>query len=995
MENTKKINKLKSIFTKKEVFQNNHISTQHNSNELLNYYSSLAFYHPDIIIVFSREGDIVALDNEKITALIGETIIEMADLKKFIPHASYKNLTPAFTRALKGQPNKIEVEVKNTSKKSLYLLITFIPIKNADHIEGVYSIIMNVTEKVTLRHQLLLREKHLNHAQEIAEIGSWEYVIAEDRLYCSDYFYYIFGLDKTEYINIDIPFQLIHPHDYDVVNEAVREAITTGTAFSIHFRIIHGKNKSIRYLKVHAEVYFEDGKPAKIIGVTNDVSYQIQLENQLIEQNENYQYIFDNLTSGIWMRESAGGKFIFASKGLETILDIPVSKLYEDSNVWYKMIHPNYHQELKNSMRLITEGRSIQTIYRLISGNGKIKWLLEQVVPRINEQGHVTNIFGLVIDITHEMEIEEKLFYLSNHDSLTGLPNQRDLYERLDRLCFKKEEPFAIFYMDIDRFNLINDSLGYSVGDEALKAIARRFETLTPKDGYLARLGNNDFIMLVPNFETKKQVYHLAEKIIHATEAPFTVLDYEFHVSTSIGITFFPEEGLDKLLLLENAHTALLHAKKQGKNNYQLSSHLTDISSFKKYVLDRDMRKAINNEEFELYFQPQVDPTNGKICGAEALIRWNHKEWGLISPGEFIPLAEENHLINSITDWVIEKVCSFIQDWKEKGLTVHPISINIPPIRFIKKGLLEFVKQQVEIYDIAAHLLEFEITESTLLKNEINVLTTINGLKDLGVTIAIDDFGTGYSSLDSLRKFSPHTIKIDRTFIKNISEDNALEKGIISSTLYLGKTLGMKVVAEGVEEYEQLNFLKQNECDRIQGFIYSKPVRIATFEKMLETGFLKAEKRRKKVIIVERRKYFRFHLPYPIEGEMTIIEMNGNKVHVGSSPILIENISLGGIKLLSSLKLPVNSNMKFSFKFKVLNEIFETTGTIRWIEGDPLDVFSYGVSFELNRVTEDRLASVINKLSGYSKKNEKIPDTNFVYEEAHIFLKKKINGSMI
>ncbi|SOC25723.1 diguanylate cyclase/phosphodiesterase with PAS/PAC sensor(s) [Ureibacillus xyleni] len=986
MENTNKLNKLKSIFSKKEIFQPNQFSTQ---NDLLNYYASLAFYHPDIIIVFSRDGEMIAVDHAKIQMLIGKSIYELKDINGHISKTTYKTLKSAFTKTLKGQPEKFEIEVKHLDQHSLFLVITFIPIKNEGNVEGVYLIVSNVTEKVTLRKELLLREKHLNNAQKVAQIGSWEYQIKEDKLYCSDYFYHLYGLDKQEFMGINTPLELVHPDDYDFVKKTIEEAIRNGKNFYIHFRIYHGKNQSIRFLKVHAEVYFEDGKPVKIIGITRDVSYQTQLENQLIEQNDNYEYIFDNLTSGIWMRESIGGEFIFASKGLEEILDIPVSRLYENSEIWFDLIHPNYHEVLENSMSLISEGKSIQTIYRLISGKGKSKWLLEQVVPRINEQAQVTNVFGLVIDITHEMEIEEKLHYLSNHDSLTGLPNQRDLYERIDMLCLKKEEPFVIFYMDIDRFNVINDSLGYSIGDEALKAIAKRFETLTPQDGYLARLSNNNFIMILKNYQTKRDIYKLAEKIIHTTKTPLMVQEYELHVSTSIGITFFPEEGINKKTLLENAHSALIQAKKQGKSTYQSSSYLTDISSYKKYVLDRDMQKAIANEEFELYFQPQVEPVRGQICGAEALIRWNHKEWGLIAPGEFIPLAEENHLINSITDWVIVKVCAYLKEWKEEGFTLQPISINVPPIRFIKKGLLDFVKYQVELYDIPASLLEFEITESTLLKSEKNVLSTIEGLKELGVKIAIDDFGTGYASLDSLRNFKPDTIKIDRVFIKNISEDNPLEKGIISSTLFLGKSLGMKVVAEGVEEHQQLNFLKQNECDVVQGYIYSKPVRVDTFKKLLSTGYLKAEKRRKQVVFDERRKYYRYQFPFPIAGEMTIIEMNGNKVNVGSTPILIENISLGGLKIVSSLKLPVISTMKFNFRFQILNEQFDTAGIIKWYEEDSLDIFYYGISMELNRITEDRLASVINKLSAFHKKNEKIPDTNFIYEDAHTYLRKK------
>ncbi|HWL23250.1 MAG TPA: PAS domain-containing protein [Ureibacillus sp.] len=240
------------------------------------------------------------------------------------------------------------------------------------------------------------------------------------------------------------PFQFVHPHDYEFVYEKVNDAMLNGKSYTVKFRILHGKHHDLRHLHVHGEAVLEDGKPKKLIGVVKDETYQIQLENKLREQNENYQYVFDNLSSGIWIRENASQKFTFASKGLEDILELPNSKLYEDPNIWYDMIHPDYHQELVDAKKKLAAGESLQTIYRLISGTGKTKWLLEQVVPRKNSVGQVINIFGLVTDVTNEMMIEEKLAYLSNFDSLTGLPNQKSIFERLDTMC-ESDEPFSIF----------------------------------------------------------------------------------------------------------------------------------------------------------------------------------------------------------------------------------------------------------------------------------------------------------------------------------------------------------------------------------------------------------------------------------------------------------------------------------------------------------------------------------------------------------------------
>ena len=263
-------------------------------------------------------------------------------------------------------------------------------------------------------------------------------------------------------------------------------------------------------------------------------------------------------------------------------------------------------------------------------------------------------------------------------------------------------------------------------------------------------------------------------------------------------------------------------------------------------------------------------------------------------------------------------------------------------------------------------------------------------MKALGVKVAIDDFGTGYSSLDYLRKIKPDTIKIDKTFINNIKSESEIDKGVIASILFLGKRLDMKVVAEGVEEKDQLEFLKQNECDMIQGFLFSEPVPQEKYEKLIQVGYLKAVQRtKKKTGMRENRKYYRFELPFHIHGKMTIAEVNDQVVQVGSTPVLIENFSLAGIKILSNLKLPVNSNMKFKFEFKVLGEVIEVYGKLRWIEDELQDVYSYGVIFNLNRTLEDNLARLINRMTTLRIKNQAIPNTEFVYDQVTKFFSKE------
>jgi len=690
--------KLVELFFRKKSFQGNeevHNSVNTNiemNNLLLNNISTLALNHLDFIIVLSREGEVVTVDNNKMQGIFGMNFCNLRDFQRIISSEDYSELEKAFLNTLKGNSQKQVIKFKPINQKMVHFDFTLIPIRNKNIVDGIYLIISNITEVVELQQELCVSKSHQHVVQKIAEIGSFEYLIEEDKLFCSDNFFNIFGVEKAEFINLNTPFQFIHPHDYNVVFEKVSDAITFGRNFSCEFRIVHGKDKDTKYLKVDAEVLIEDNQPHKIIGVIKDETYQIELEHKLAELNENSEQIFDNLLSGIWIREKLGGKFLFASKGLEKILEIPINELYKDSTIWHSMINPTFHQELESNNEKLKNGEVIKTIYSLLSGIGKTKWVLEQVIPRIDDLGEVTNIFGVVTDVTIEME------------------------------------------------NIVNST-------------------------------------------------HLFEE----------------------------------------------------DDNYQRSNHVNDDLTYKKYVLDRDMEMAITNEEFELYFQPQVSPKNGEICAAEALIRWNHKDLGMLLPGEFIPLAEENQKINPITDWVIQKTFSFIRDWMDKGLKVRPISINIPPIRFVKLGLLEYVSQQLDFYNIPAHYIEFEITEESILKDNEIVMETISGLKKLGIRFAMDDFGTGYASLDSLCLLKPNTIKIDQTFINHIEDEYGIEKGMITSIIDFSKSINMRVVAEGVEKFGQLKYLKEMECDHIQGYIYSKPVKVKTFENLLEQGYLNVD----------------------------------------------------------------------------------------------------------------------------------------------------------
>lgn len=722
------------------------------------------------------------------------------------------------------------------------------------------------------------------------------------------------------------------------------------------------------------------------------------LENFPIKSTQlqdDLQYVFNHLHVGIWIRETMESEMIFVSKGMEKITQRSLESLYREPDYWKDMILPDDREEVFNRYRLLNKGQMVQHQYRIKDGNGTTKWIYEQTIPVINNNHQVVYLFGVVTDVSPKIELLKKVEFLMTNDPVTTLPNMYSCYQKIDELIkSNKNSSFALLYIDIDNFSWINDYLGHKIGDIVLKRLSSRLISKLPEEGYLAKMENDAFIMILSCTNNKDRIFRFAEMLTQLVREKITIEEYELHVTASIGISFYPENGHSNLRILENAHTALRHAKRLGKNNFQIYSFDRDISAHKKYMLEKDLRKAIANEEFEVYYQPQINPNNNAVVSAEALIRWNHEKWGIVSPEEFIPIAEEKHLIHLIGDWVIETVLHQMKTWQKQGYPLCPVSINISPVRFLRTGLENVIKKALDKYQVQAKYLQIEITEGSLLKFEENIMDTLKALKKLGVTIILDDFGTGYSSFHYLQKIDCDILKIDQSFIHNLiseEETETKEAAIVSSLLHLAKGLNMKVVAEGVEEYNQLEFLKQKQCDIIQGYLYSEPVPLDQFEQILQKRIIKP-KRQKATVKPEqeRRKYFRFYFSTLLPAKMRITEVHHRKINIGAATILIENISIGGIRFLSSLKLPVISNMKLSFQFNIMNQYFDLDGSLVYKNEESKNIYAYGVSFQITEREKDKLAEIINKMTIMKRLNQAIPDTKFIEENPYSFLRKKL-----
>ncbi|WML49537.1 EAL domain-containing protein [Neobacillus sp. PS3-34] len=435
-------------------------------------------------------------------------------------------------------------------------------------------------------------------------------------------------------------------------------------------------------------------------------------------------------------------------------------------------------------------------------------------------------------DVTKKKQDKELITHMAYHDGLTNLPNRRLFNDQLNlELKHAKEQnkPLAILYLDMDRFKFVNDSLGHVIGDRLLQGVSKRLKEYVRANDLIARVGGDEFNIILPD-TNRESAIEIAEKVLDGFKIPFIIDKYELFITTSIGISIFPYDGEDAFVLIKNADAALYRAKEQGKNMLKFFHSGMNIHSYKSFILQNELRKAIEGNELTLYFQPRIELETGSITSAEVLLRWNHPDWGVVLPSEFIPLAEETAQIVEMGEWVLKAACKQIKTWQEIGLTPIRLAVNFSPRQFLQKDLTDKIRTILSETGISAKMLEIEITESTLMENEERIINVLNDIRKMGVTISIDDFGTGYSSLSYLRKLPVHTLKIDKSFIQDISINSPDSIALVSTILSIGNSLNMSVIAEGVETEEQLGILKTHHCKEIQGYLICRPVPEKEFE---------------------------------------------------------------------------------------------------------------------------------------------------------------------
>ncbi|NHN34833.1 EAL domain-containing protein [Paenibacillus agricola] len=824
---------------------------------------------------------------------------------------------------------------------------------------GALGTIQDITENKNLRLQLIEEQQYYKSLFENNPDAVFSFDLHGNFLSCNSALQDMFGYSKEELLNgnfehlIEIGYlQKTQDHFMKTIRMRLPQNYeTTG---------IHKNGECIDLYITNIPIIINN-ELVGVYGIAKNITEKKEMGRLILETETKYRSIVEESAVGVFIVQN--NLFVYTNPQLNRMLGF---NSLIDVDAW-EIIHPEDREAISSKILKLSIEQSIRNIsHRGIKQDGTII-NCEVYYTRILHNGKIA-ILGTVLDITERKKTEELNQYLAYHDYLTDLPNRRMFEEQLDKqliLAQFYDKKLAVLLIDLDRFKIVNDTLGHSVGDALLKQFANKLKNCLGEGQTSYRLGGDEFCIVVTEVNNIHEIMSFSDKINQITKEEFIIKGYELNITASIGISMSPEDGSTLETLLKNADAALYFSKSQGRDQAQCYSSSLNIESFKKFTLSNDLRKALDKNEFFLQYMPRVDTNTTEILGAEALIRWNHPDWGLVSPTDFIPIAEETGLIVPIGEWVLREACKQNKQWQDMGLPPITVSVNFSVQQLLKQNILQSIDQIVEESGISPDRLEIEITESSFISNEKEVIQLLVELKKRKIKVSLDDFGTGYSSLYLLKRLALDTIKIDKSFVEEILTD-PVNKSIIECILNLAKALHINVVTEGVETAEQYAFLKEKKCNEIQGYYFSRPIDPEEFMHLLKNKLMinQSSKTKQEKLIANRRGYFRVNLKNPLVAGMTISMFKGRRVDLGSTEVFIINIGPSGLKFLMGVKLPVNDDIILKFSTEILNRAYELHGNIAWsneIEGG--EVYEYGVQFHIEENEQLEMVKNLNLLA--------------------------------
>ncbi|MBL6752002.1 MAG: EAL domain-containing protein [Nevskia sp.] len=642
--------------------------------------------------------------------------------------------------------------------------------------------------------------------------------------------------------------ELLHPDDYAGAKSAWEQAVATGEAFAAEFRL-RGPQGRYRYFfgqAIHlgtgadAEHGAAADSPAaeQWLGILSDIDDRKRASLALKASEEKLESILDCLTDLVWSVSTVDDEVVYFGPVVEHLSGRPAADFIADRELWLKMVHPDDQPRVRQAIAGAFRNGSFDIEYRFVHADGGTRWVRNRGKAIRDAAGHIVRLDGVVSDITQQRAQKEQIDYLSYCDPLTGLANRRTFVERLDQFMQSaggQELGLAVLVLDLANFKSVNDTFGVSAGDELLKRIGRRLLRIAGSQNLVARLGGDRFAVIVSGIRRGADLAPvLHERVWQSLGRPYRLREHELRVDGRAGIALFPEDGVTGDAVLQNAEAALKKAKTSGERLLMYTPAMT-LELKRKLDLETGLRRALERSEFVVHYQPRVDLQSGAICGSEALLRWNKPGTGVVLPGEFLAALEESGLILEVGRWVLQQAVADGRRWRAGGLPVLPVAVNLSPGQLRQPDFVAWVAELAGSAGRGQLKLEVEVTESVLMQDVERTIDTLRALRERGVTVAIDDFGAGYSSLAYLSRLPVDALRIDRSFIRAMT-DNATNMGIVSTIISLARSMNLRVTAEGVETPEQLQFLRLLRCDEMQGFLFSAALPAEQFAAMLGSG---------------------------------------------------------------------------------------------------------------------------------------------------------------
>ncbi len=693
-------------------------------------------------------------------------------------------------------------------------------------IVGVLGIARNITERKKLEDKLKEGFEVYQAAINTTTLGFWTIDGKGCLRDVNESYARMSGYSRDELLGMSIP-DLEYHQSPEEIKANIEKIMQTGYA---RFRTEH-RRKDGSVLPVEVVTTFSPIQNGRFFAFIEDISERVEQEQRL----ELASRVFHTMNQAVVVTD-ASNKIISINPMVTEITGYTLDEIRgKDPNIFASGRHD---QEFYADMwtALNSTGRWEGEIWdRRKDGAVYPKWLTINCIR--DQHGNAIQYVSVFSDITERKKTEELIWKQANYDALTGLANRLMFNNRLQQeLANRKRrgERLAVIYLDLDGFKDVNDTLGHAAGDELLVEVSGRLGKLVRKTDTVSRLGGDEFTLLITDFQQSELIGSLAEQVLNEIQKPVNIQGSHIRISASVGIALYPEDGQSLDELTKHADVAMYQAKAAGKNNFKFFQHDMNARAVKRMALIHDLHNAVENQAFQLYYQPKIRLADSRTVGMEALIRWTRDDGQMVPPDSFIPCAEETGLIIPVGRWVLTEACRHTREWNSRYNAGLKIAVNLSARQFRSKGIVDEVMHALQAHDLEPSLLELEITESILMEDVEEAIQLMRQLRDAGISIAIDDFGTGYSSLSYLKRFPINTLKIDRSFIHELTEDSQ-DAAIVRSTINMAKSLGLEVVAEGVENEEQFNFLQEHECHSCQGYHFGKPMSADKFAAFLES----------------------------------------------------------------------------------------------------------------------------------------------------------------